>query len=502
MTSDDHDFIIESGKVLEMFNRRGYPDMLLQEMFDLVAQGRKDRFAPILGQTIQAAGHTNTHMNELKKWDDAFILDYSWDAAVIKEVILMSGTAMETVTDLFNSSTFGFVSIFILASNDSLFPKTAPLPQFTGAILVVLVIMMATAAALITVGNALVFLAFIVDKRLRTPSNLYLLSLALGDFSVGVVSIPFFIPYGLCGTWMFGKELCKFWMVMDYTTCAASVFTIVIISYDRHLSVTKPVEHRAQQDKTCNAITRITAIWLLAFIIYGPSLIFWNIITGQSQVPSDQCFAEFAYSWYFLVCFSSCNFLIPFFSVSYFNIGIYWNIKKRTQKRQIKVINKMRLESKAEREDTCLSFIKLYKRSLKEKLVCSTSVTKESAITKCSRQAITVVKLDKNTGNLNYRHISSTVDEQKTPSQSSALRLSKDKKIAKSLALLVCIFGICWAPYTLFAIINSINWSDSEYYWAGITSWCIWLNSLINPVLYPLCHSSFRRAFCKILCLK
>ncbi|KAJ0065303.1 hypothetical protein NL108_007025, partial [Boleophthalmus pectinirostris] len=51
--------------------------------------------------------------------------------------------------------------------------------------------------------------------------------------------IPVYIPYNLTGRWMLGKGLCKVWLVMDYLLCTASVFNIVLISYDRFLSVTR-----------------------------------------------------------------------------------------------------------------------------------------------------------------------------------------------------------------------------------------------------------------------
>lgn len=59
--------------------------------------------------------------------------------------------------------------------------------------------------------------------------------------STGVFCIPLYIPYALTGTWHFGRGLCKLWLVMDYLLCTASVFNIVLISYDRFLSVTKAV---------------------------------------------------------------------------------------------------------------------------------------------------------------------------------------------------------------------------------------------------------------------
>ena len=49
------------------------------------------------------------------------------------------------------------------------------------------------------------------------------------------------MPYILTGRWMLGRGLCKLWLVMDYLLCTASVFNIVLISYDRFLSVTRAV---------------------------------------------------------------------------------------------------------------------------------------------------------------------------------------------------------------------------------------------------------------------
>lgn len=59
--------------------------------------------------------------------------------------------------------------------------------------------------------------------------------------SVGAFCIPVYIPYIITGRWTLGRGLCKLWLVMDYLLCSASVFNIVLISYDRFLSVTRAV---------------------------------------------------------------------------------------------------------------------------------------------------------------------------------------------------------------------------------------------------------------------
>lgn len=61
--------------------------------------------------------------------------------------------------------------------------------------------------------------------------------------SAGVFCMPLYIPYSLTGKWHLGRGICKLWLVMDYLLCTASVFNIVLISYDRFLSVTKAVSN-------------------------------------------------------------------------------------------------------------------------------------------------------------------------------------------------------------------------------------------------------------------
>lgn len=60
-------------------------------------------------------------------------------------------------------------------------------------------------------------------------------------FPIGAFCIPLYVPYVLTGRWTFGRGLCKLWLVVDYLLCASSVFNIVLISYDRFLSVTRAV---------------------------------------------------------------------------------------------------------------------------------------------------------------------------------------------------------------------------------------------------------------------
>lgn len=56
----------------------------------------------------------------------------------------------------------------------------------------------------------------------------------------GAISIPLYIPHTLF-SWHFENKICAFWLITDYLLCTASVYNIVLISYDRYQSVSNAV---------------------------------------------------------------------------------------------------------------------------------------------------------------------------------------------------------------------------------------------------------------------
>lgn len=54
-----------------------------------------------------------------------------------------------------------------------------------GYLVVILSVLMVTLVMVVVAGNALVIMAFILDKTLRTQSNYFFLNLAISDFLVG-----------------------------------------------------------------------------------------------------------------------------------------------------------------------------------------------------------------------------------------------------------------------------------------------------------------------------
>ena len=74
------------------------------------------------------------------------------------------------------------------------------------------------------------FLLFL-HRKLQTPTNLLLLSLAVSDFFVGIFLL--FLILLIDGCWFLGDFICILYQYSTYVIVSASTGNMVIISIDR-----------------------------------------------------------------------------------------------------------------------------------------------------------------------------------------------------------------------------------------------------------------------------
>lgn len=273
------------------------------------------------------------------------------------------------------------------------------------------------------------------------------------------------------------------------------------------------MSYRCQKGVTKEAVLKMASVWLAAFLLYGPAIISWEYIAGGSVVPHSECHAEFYFNWYFLMTASTVEFFTPFISVTYFNLSIYINIRKR---------NLMR-ESAGAGVGQGLADWEMQPRGAEQKVFFVRAAARSCG---SEGRGSAVAGANQAQGRLEAKVSSRDSDlldlpplqvedlaqgpgdgpcgaQQARPEAADLVRfrLSRDKKVAKSLAVIVCVFGLCWAPYTMLMIIRAACQGQCvQHYLYEISFWLLWINSSINPILYPLCHTSFRRAFTKLLC--
>lgn len=178
------------------------------------------------------------------------------------------------------------------------------------------------------VGNILVMVSFKVNSQLKTVNNYYLLSLACADLIIGIFSMNLYTSYILIGHWALGSLACDLWLALDYVASNASVMNLLVISFDRYFSITRPLTYRAKRTPKRAGIM-IGLAWFISFILWAPAILCWQYLVGKRTVPPEECQIQFLYEPIITFGTAIAAFYVP---VSVMTI-LYWRIYKETEKR-------------------------------------------------------------------------------------------------------------------------------------------------------------------------
>lgn len=93
-------------------------------------------------------------------------------------------------------------------------------------------------------GNLLVLLSFRVNRRLRTKTNYFILSLAFADLLIGILSVPYFVYATLEKKNSRSDDFYDVWLTMDVVIGVSSIMNLTMISLERAYALLRPIEHR------------------------------------------------------------------------------------------------------------------------------------------------------------------------------------------------------------------------------------------------------------------
>ncbi|XP_051768600.1 neuromedin-U receptor 2 isoform X2 [Ctenopharyngodon idella] len=120
-------------------------------------------------------------------------------------------------------------------------------------------------------GNLLTCTVITKDRKMRTPSNLYLFSLAISDLLVLLFGMPLEI-YELWQNYPFpfGEGICCFKIFLFETVCFASVLNVTVLSVERYIAVIHPLKTRyAITNKHAQRV--IASVWALSLLCAIPN---------------------------------------------------------------------------------------------------------------------------------------------------------------------------------------------------------------------------------------
>ncbi|KFP59960.1 Muscarinic acetylcholine receptor M5, partial [Cariama cristata] len=424
------------------------------------------------------------------------------------------------------------------------------------------VITIATVTAIVSlitiVGNVLVMISFKVNSQLKTVNNYYLLSLACADLIIGIFSMNLYTSYILIGHWSLGSLACDLWLALDYVASNASVMNLLVISFDRYFSITRPLTYRAKRTPKRAGIM-IGLAWLISFVLWAPVILCWQYFVGERTVPPEECQIQFLYEPIITFGTAIAAFYIP---VSVMTI-LYCRIYKETEKRTKDLAELQGSESVAEFEmiKPQKALLNSYASSEEEDKLPADSVfqvTYESPSkgkaeefnestdvavkdepeendfenqtyflspakghvqksTKCVAYKFRlVVKADgtqeANNGCRKVKITPCSAALSKEPSIKSMdpninnqitkrkrMVLIKERKAAQTLSAILLAFIITWTPYNIMVLISTFCSDCIPLTLWHLGYWLCYVNSTVNPICYALCNKTFRKTFKMLL---
>ncbi|XP_076992662.1 cholecystokinin receptor type A isoform X2 [Tamandua tetradactyla] len=322
-------------------------------------------------------------------------------------------------------------------------------------------------------GNTLVITVLIRNKRMRTVTNIFLLSLAVSDLMLCLFCMPFNLIPNLLKDFIFGSAVCKTTTYFMGTSVSVSTFNLVAISLERYGAICKPLQSRVWQTKS-HALKVIAATWCLSFTIMMPYPIYSILVpfTKNNNQTANMCRFllpndVMQQSWHtFLLLIL---FLIPgiVMIVAYglISLELYQGIKFDASQKKSAREGKPSTGSSGRYEDSDGCYLQKSKPPRK----------------------------------LELQRLSTSSRVGRIRSSSSTANLVAKKRVIRMLIVIVVLFFLCWMPIFSANAWRAYDPVSAERRLSGAPISFILLlsytSSCVNPIIYCFMNKRFRLGF-------
>ncbi|XP_003788085.1 alpha-1D adrenergic receptor [Otolemur garnettii] len=305
-------------------------------------------------------------------------------------------------------------------------------------------------------GNLLVILSVACNRHLQTVTNYFIVNLAVADLLLSATVLPFSASKEVLGIWVFGRAFCDVWAAVDVLCCTASILSLCTISVDRYVGVRHSLKYPAIMTER-KAAAILALLWAVALVVSVGPLLGW-----KEPVPQDERFCNITEEVGYAVFSSVCSFYLPMAVIVVMYCRVYVVARSTTRS----------LEAGVKRERGKASEVVLRIHCRGASMGADGAHGTRSAKGHTFRSSLSV----------------------------RLLKFSREKKAAKTLAIVVGVFVLCWFPFFFVLPLGSLfpQLKPSE----GVFKVIFWLgyfNSCVNPLIYPCSSREFKRAFLRLL---
>ncbi|XP_040205926.1 5-hydroxytryptamine receptor 1B [Rana temporaria] len=333
---------------------------------------------------------------------------------------------------------------------------------------VVLTIILGVITLATLLSNAFVIATVYQTRKLHTPANYLIASLAFTDLLVSILVLPISTLYTVIGKWSLGQVICDMWLSSDITCCTASILHLCVIALDRYWAITDAVEYTKKRTPK-RAVIMIALVWVFSISISMPPL-FWR----QSKVEElTKCAVNTDHVLY--TVYSTVG---AFYVPTLLLIALYGRIYVEARSR----------------------ILKQSPKSTGKRLTRAHLITDSPGSSSVSSTNSRAPELSSDTGSPVYLNqvkvkVSDALLEKKK------IMAAREKKATKTLGIILGAYIVCWLPFFIISLVLPICQEACWFHPAifDFFNWLGYLNSLINPIIYTMSNEDFKQAFHKLI---
>ncbi|XP_035039836.1 5-hydroxytryptamine receptor 4 [Hippoglossus stenolepis] len=338
---------------------------------------------------------------------------------------------------------------------------------------IVLTIFLSIVIIMTVFGNLLVMVALCKDRHLRKKkTNYFIVSLAFADLLVALVVMPFAAIELTTGQWRYGEIFCLVRTSLDVLLTTASILHLCCIALDRYYAICcQPLVYRHKMTPVRVAVM-LGSCWLIpTFISFLPIMQSWNAIGIEDIIEERQAMTGGSND-------TSCVFLVnqPYALICS-AVAFYVPLALMV-----------------------LAYQRIYVTAMSHARQIETLQRAGSAPISGTAPVISVRSSTSSDPSEHYRLRTTLMSSSLEQAPIANSRMRVETKAAKTLAIIMGCFCLCWAPFFITNVVDPfIHYSVPWQLWTAWL-WLGYINSGLNPFLYAFLNRAFRRAFLVILC--
>ncbi|XP_038054579.1 protein trapped in endoderm-1-like [Patiria miniata] len=286
-------------------------------------------------------------------------------------------------------------------------------------------------------GNLMTIVVVSKTPVLRTPTNLFIISLSVSDLMYCCIVLPVLLTTFYSNAWIFGSAFCQVHPLFMFTFVGSTIMSLAGTAFGRYLKITQSPLYGKLFTIKRRAAGMILLCWLLPFIFLLPPITgLWGRLGYEPKTLTCTFLrggSNSSYSMFFMIS----ALILPTFSITFCYFRILQTVCVNHKR-----VRKMRVEPGDE-------------------ISASTETGTSGATKRQQRKA--------------YR---------------------EDIQYTKMMLCIFLVFIACYVPYMMATLVDPQVNNMTFHFCCGM---CVWFSSCLNPIVYVVMNRHFRQACARFL---